>query len=154
MRGLTVLGPLSFMVAALIVYWSTWPTLSWLLGLQVLAFALYVLYRLPSREGRTRLLRQVCASLWLIVFFVLVMLVSWAGTFGGQGWIAYPFDTLSVAAIAFFIYHWGARSGCAATSWRWRKTMVSDARRSASALCRWRALVACIVVWSGGTGCA
>ncbi|RBF06567.1 S9 family peptidase, partial [Xanthomonas oryzae pv. oryzae] len=27
--------------------------------------------------------------------------------------------------------------------------MVSDARRSASALCRWRALVACIVVWSG-----
>ncbi|RBF12144.1 aspartate:proton symporter, partial [Xanthomonas oryzae pv. oryzae] len=110
-RGLTVLGPLSFMVAALIVYWSTWPTLSWLLGLQVLAFALYVLYRLPSREGRTRLLRQVCASLWLIVFFVLVMLVSWAGTFGGHGWIAYPFDTLSVAAIAFFIYHWGARSG-------------------------------------------
>lgn len=88
-RGLTVLGPLSFMVAALIVYWSTWPTLSWLLGLQVLAFALYVLYRLPSREGRTRLLRQVCASLWLIVFFVLVMLVSWAGTFGGHGWIAY-----------------------------------------------------------------
>ncbi|AUI90925.1 aspartate:proton symporter [Xanthomonas oryzae pv. oryzae] len=110
-RGLTMLGPLSFMVAALIVYWSTWPTLSWLLGLQVLAFALYVLYRLPSREGRTRLLRQVCASLWLIVFFVLVMLVSWAGTFGGHGWIAHPFDTLSVAAIAFFIYHWGARSG-------------------------------------------
>ena len=41
-------------VAALIVYWSTWPTLSWLLGLQVLAFAAYVLYRLPSRACRAR----------------------------------------------------------------------------------------------------
>ncbi|MFA1800062.1 APC family permease [Xanthomonas campestris pv. campestris] len=98
-------------VAALIVYWSTWPTLSWLLGLQVLAFAAYVLYRLPSRACRARLLRQVRASLWLIVFFVLVMAVSWAGTFGGHGWIAHPFDTLSVAVIAFGIYHWGARSG-------------------------------------------
>lgn len=110
-RGFAVLGPLSFVVAALIVYWSTWPTLSWLLGLQVLAFAAYVLYRLPSRACRARLLRQVRASLWLIVFFVLVMAVSWAGTFGGHGWIAHPFDTLSVAVIAFGIYHWGARSG-------------------------------------------
>ncbi|KAB7766915.1 APC family permease [Xanthomonas maliensis] len=110
-RGIAVLGPLSFMVAALIVYWSTWPTLSWLLGLQVAAFVLYVLFRLPSRAGRARLLRQVSASLWWIVFFVLVMAMSWAGTFGGHGWIAHPYDTVGVALIALAIYYWGARSG-------------------------------------------
>lgn len=111
LRGMAVLGPLSFIVAALIVYWSTWKTLSWLLGLQIAMFVLYVLYKLPAAAGRARLLRQVRSSLWLIVFFALVLLVSYLGTFGGTGWIAHPWDTLSVAAIAFFIYHWGARTG-------------------------------------------
>ncbi|WP_368564019.1 APC family permease [Pseudoxanthomonas sp. UTMC 1351] len=111
LRGMAVLGPLSFIVAALIVYWSTWKTLSWLLGLQIAIFVLYVLYKLPARAERARLLRQVHCSLWLIVFFALVLVVSYLGTFGGTGWIAHPWDTLSVAVIAFFIYHWGARTG-------------------------------------------
>ncbi|MEQ4576926.1 MAG: APC family permease [Gammaproteobacteria bacterium] len=106
-----VIGPLSFVIAALIVYWSTWKTLSWLLGLQVLAFAAYVAYRLPSREARPRLLRQVRGSSWLIGFYVLVMAVSYLGTFGGIGAIAHPWDTLAVAAIALGVYHWGARTG-------------------------------------------
>ncbi|MBN6149728.1 APC family permease [Xanthomonas sp. AmX2] len=109
--GMAVLGPLSFIVAALIVYWSTWRTLSWLLGLQIALFLIYVLYKLPSAAARPRLLRQVRCSLWLIAFYALVLAVSYLGTFGGIGWIAHPWDTLSVAVIAFFIYHWGARSG-------------------------------------------
>lgn len=45
------------------------------------------------------------------MFFLLVMAVSYLGTFGGTGAIAHPWDTLCVAVIAFGIYHWGARSG-------------------------------------------
>ena len=74
-------------------------------------FVLYVLYKLPAAAGRARLLRQVRGSLWLIVFFALVLVVSYLGTFGGTGWIAHPWDSMSVVVIAFFIYHWGARSG-------------------------------------------
>lgn len=40
-----VLGPLSFIVAALIVYWSGWSTVSWLLGLQILLFLVYLACR-------------------------------------------------------------------------------------------------------------
>ena len=109
--SMAVLGPLSFVVAALIVYWSTWSTLSWLLGLQIAMFLSYVLYKLPSPAARPRLRRQVQCALWLIVFYALVMLVSYLGTFGGIGAIAQPWDSLSVAAIALAIYHWGARSG-------------------------------------------
>ena len=94
--------------------WSTWTTLSWLLGLQIAMFALYVLYKLPAAAGRAQLLRQVRCSLWLIVFFAAVLLVSYLGTFGGIGWIAHPWDTLSVTVISFFIYHWGARTGLGA----------------------------------------
>jgi len=110
-RALAMLGPLSFIVAALIVYWSRWETLSWLLGLQVVMFAAYVLYRLPSQAGRAKLLRQVQCSLWLIVFYLLVMAVSYLGTFGGIAAITHPWDTLLVAVIALGTYEWAARSG-------------------------------------------
>ncbi|MFT4198233.1 MAG: APC family permease [Pseudoxanthomonas sp.] len=109
--ALGVLGPLSFVIAALIVYWSTWQTLSWLLGLQVAAFALYVLLRLPSAAARPKLLRQVRSSAWLIGFYLLVLLVSWLGSFGGRGAIAHPWDTLGVAVIALGVYYWGAATG-------------------------------------------
>ncbi|HZV37903.1 MAG TPA: APC family permease [Pseudoxanthomonas sp.] len=110
-RWIGLLGPLSFIVAALIVYWSGWKTLSWLLGVQVAMFLAYVAYRLPSAEGKARLLRQVACSLWLIAFYALTLLVSWLGTFGGSGAIAHPWDTLLMAVIALFIYEWGARTG-------------------------------------------
>ena len=40
-----MLGPVSFVIAALIVYWSGWNTVSWLLGLQILMFVVYVLWK-------------------------------------------------------------------------------------------------------------
>ena len=58
-----------------------------------------------------RLLRQVQCSAWLIVFYLLVMLVSYLGSFGGIGAIIHPWDTLLVAAIAYGIYEWAARAG-------------------------------------------
>lgn len=110
-RMFSVLGPLSFVIAALIVYWSRWETLSWLLGLQVVMFVAYVLWKLPSAEGRARLVRQVQCSLWLIVFYLVTMLMSYLGTFGGIGAVTHPWDTLAVAVMAFIIYEWAARSG-------------------------------------------
>jgi len=110
-RALAVIGPLSFVVAALIVYWSRWQTLSWLLGVQVMMFIAWVLYRLPLAGDRARLWRQVRCSLWLIVFYLLVMLVAYLGTFGGIGVMTHPWDTLTVAIIAVLIYEWAARSG-------------------------------------------
>lgn len=109
-RAFAVVGPVSFIVAALIVYWSRWEVLSWLLGLQVAMFIAYLIYKLPSAKDRPRLVRQIRCSLWLIVFYILVMSVSWLGVFGGVGLIEHPWDSLVVAVIALGIYHWAARS--------------------------------------------
>ncbi len=110
-RGFALLGPLSFIVAALIVYWSDWETVSWLLGLQIVMFFVYILCKMASPTGRAKLAQEVYSSLWLIAFYALLMVVSWLGTFGGIGLIAHPWDTLLVAAIALAIYYWGAHTG-------------------------------------------
>ncbi len=110
-RGFAVLGPLSFVVAALIVYWSDWSTLSWLLGLQIVLYAIYVAYVARDRSRRADLVRDVRASLWLIGFYALLMVVSWLGSFGGLGVIGSPWDSVLTAVIAVLAYYWGAYAG-------------------------------------------
>jgi amino acid transporter len=110
-RAIGLLGPLSFIVATLIVYWSSWQTVSWLLGLQIVLFAVYVLYRLPTADGRARLQREVPATWWLVAYYALLIVLSWLGSFGGRGSLQHPWDSLAVALVGMFVYHWGARSG-------------------------------------------
>lgn len=111
LRGFGVLGPVSFVIATLIVYWSSWQTVSWLLGLQIVLFAVYVLCKLPSPDGRARLRQEVYSSSWLIAYYALLIALSWLGTFGGRGIIGHPWDTVAVALVGLVIYYWGAGTG-------------------------------------------
>ena len=110
-RGFGVIGPASFVIATLIVYWSGWRTVSWLLGLQIVLFAVYVLCRLPSPDGRARLRQEVHSSWWLVAYYALLIALSWLGTFGGRAIVGHPWDTAAVALAGLLIYHWGARTG-------------------------------------------
>ena len=114
-RGFGVLGPSSFVVAALIVYWSGWSVLGWLLGLQIVLFVLYVAYQAWRRMDRDALARDVRCSLWLIGFYVLMIAASWLGSFGGRSLIGSPWDSLLAAAIALIAYYWGERTGLPAS---------------------------------------
>ena len=110
-KGMAVLGPLSFIIAALIVYWSGWSTVSWLLGLQILMFAVYLLCARWVPTAHLNLQQQVHSSAWLIGFYAVTILLSKLGSFGGIGVLSHPFDTLVVAACALGIYYWGAATG-------------------------------------------
>ncbi|RUP81424.1 aspartate:proton symporter, partial [Corynebacterium propinquum] len=110
-KGMAVLGPLSFIIAALIVYWSGWSTVSWLLGLQILMFAVYLLCVRWVPTAHLNLQQQVRSSAWLIGFYAVTILLSKLGSFGGIGVLSHPFDTLVVAACALGIYYWGAATG-------------------------------------------
>lgn len=110
-RGLAVMGPLSFVIAALIVYWSGWGTVSWLLSLQILMFVIYLLCRRFVPTEHLGIAQQVRSSAWLIGFYAVTLLLSWLGSFGGLGVLGHPYDTLAVVACALGIYHWGATTG-------------------------------------------
>ena len=110
-RGFVVIGPLSFVVAALIVYWSGWKTVSWLLGVQIVLYVIYVPWRALRSDDPGGVAQDVRASLWLVGFYWLMIALSWLGTFGGKDVVASPWDSILVAVVALLIYGWGARSG-------------------------------------------
>ena len=126
-RWMGVLGPLSFVIAALIVYWSGWNTVSWLLGLQILMFALYLLCGRFVPTAHLGLRQQVRCSAWLIGFYAITIALSWIGSFGGLGLLGHPLDTLAVAACALGIYHWGAATGVPARQVRLDEDDESEA---------------------------
>ncbi|MDD1976282.1 APC family permease [Pseudomonas tussilaginis] len=110
-KGFAVLGPVSFIIAALIVYWSGWNTVSWLLGLQILMFIVYLLCKHLVPTDHLSIAQQVRSSAWLIGFYAATIIFSGLGSFGGLGVLSHPFDTLAVAASALVIYYWGAHTG-------------------------------------------
>jgi amino acid transporter len=109
-RAFGIIGPVSFVISALIVFWSGWGTLSWLLGLQIVMFVVYVLCKSKVPVHTVSLAQQVKSSLWLIAFYALIMLFSWLGSFGGTGVIGHPWDTVLVAVMSLGIYYWGERT--------------------------------------------
>ena len=109
--GFSIIGPLSFVIAALIVYWSGWGTVSWLLGLQIVMFIIYLACGrfVPTRH--LSLGQQVKSSLWLIAFYALMIVAPYFGGFGGSGALVHPYDTVVVSLFSLVIYYWGARTG-------------------------------------------
>ncbi|MGZ2748020.1 APC family permease [Burkholderia stagnalis] len=106
-----ITGPASFVIAALIVYWSGWSTVSWLLGLQIAMFVIYLACRRWVPTAHLSLAEQVRSSAWLIAFYAAMIVLSYLGGFGGTGQLAHPYDTAVVAAVALVIYYWGANTG-------------------------------------------
>ncbi|MFF7277429.1 amino acid permease [Streptomyces griseorubiginosus] len=105
----SILSPVSFVVANLIIYWAGWHTL-WRLGIAiVLGYLLlggYALYALAKElPGAPRMNWK--AAQWLPVYLVGMGLISWQGGFGGgSGRIALWWDILLIAVFSLVIYYW------------------------------------------------
>ena len=95
-KAMSVLGPVSFIIASLIVYWSGWSTVSWLLSLQILMFVVYLLAGRFVPTEHLSLKQQVHSSLWLVGFYAMIIVFSKLGSFGGIGVLAHPLDNVVV----------------------------------------------------------
>ncbi|MFF4033672.1 APC family permease [Streptomyces sviceus] len=104
----SVLSPVSFVVANLIIYWAGWHTL-WRLGVAiVLGYVLlggYARYALAKGLPDAPRLDWRAAQ-WLPVYLVGLGLISWQGGFGGSGRIGLWWDILLIAAFSLAIYYW------------------------------------------------
>ncbi|GEO25389.1 aspartate:proton symporter [Alicyclobacillus acidoterrestris] len=111
LKGMHVIGPIAFIIASLIVYWTGWTVDSWLLGSQLVMFVIYVIaYKwVPKRQ--VSFMQQLKASWWLVFYYAAIIIVSKLGDFGGIAWIPRVWDQVVIAVIAVITYYWGGRTG-------------------------------------------
>jgi len=105
-RGMKIVAPLAFIFAAFIVYWAGWQTVSWILGVQFLMFLFYWLAKKRVPVQNVSFKQQVKSVWWMLAFYLGMMIVSYLGSFGGIGFLRYPFDLVSVGVVALLSFIW------------------------------------------------
>ncbi|EIT85676.1 amino acid permease [Fictibacillus macauensis ZFHKF-1] len=112
LKGMSIIAPLSFIFASFIVYWSGWKTISWLIGSQLLMFVIYLLFSKYVPKKDVSLKQQIKSSLWLVVYYIIMLIISFAGSFsGGREYISNPLDLVIIAIVSLLIYFWAKYSG-------------------------------------------
>ncbi|MEU6235468.1 APC family permease [Kitasatospora sp. NPDC047058] len=106
----TIVSPIAFVVATLVIFWSGWDTL-WRLGLAILigylllgGYSAYAVSKGVPNAPRM----DFKAGQWLPVYLVGIGVISWQGTFGAgsQGNLPLWWDILVVVVFALVIYYW------------------------------------------------
>jgi amino acid transporter len=114
MPGASVVAPLAFVFANLIIYWTGFEVL-WKLGLIILIG--YVLIGFSMLFDKDRPPIDWKSAQWLPVYLIGMGIISWQGQYSGQssktplpptntGHIPFWWDMLAVAAFSLIIYYW------------------------------------------------
>ncbi|WP_067624747.1 APC family permease [Alicyclobacillus acidiphilus] len=115
LAGLNIVGPLGFIAATLIIYWSGWKTDSVLLIAMLAGVVLYA-YGASSFAEDTRPYgwKSIKAGIWLVVYLIVLLLMTYFGAknFGApHQLIKYPYDVIVLAVVSLIFYYWGIHSG-------------------------------------------
>lgn len=107
-KGMSVIAPLSFVIATLILYWAGWNELRIALPI-LLAAGLVYLYQ-QSRQAIGWL--DARAGLWVVGYIIVILLLSWVGSFGdgAEKWIAAPWDSVVVALFGLATFFVGTKA--------------------------------------------
>jgi amino acid transporter len=110
--GAAVLGPLAFIVANMLIYWSGLTTV-WKLGACLVIG--YILIGICMAFDKDRPPLDWKSAQWLPVYLIGLGIISWLGQYSGESSTAPPLNTklipfwwdlLVVAAFSLVIYYW------------------------------------------------
>jgi amino acid transporter len=105
MPAAVVFGPIAFIIANLIIYWSGFETI-WKLGIVLVVG--YIVIGVSMAFDRERPPLDWKPAQWLPVYLIGMGVISWQGQFGPDNTFRIPFwyDMLIVAAFSVVIYYW------------------------------------------------
>lgn len=107
-RHLKWIGPASFAMGSLIFYWSGWPLVLQVDGINAVGVLIYLWYRKRNRLP----VIDLKAGAWWAIYLVVLGAMSYVGSFGkGRNWIPFPYDSLVVILLSIVFYYWGVASG-------------------------------------------
>jgi amino acid transporter len=115
--GSSILAPLAFIGASLIVYWSGWPLVGELAIAIYLGLIVYVIFYFAKKKGPSRkdihTSKFIKAGLWVPVYIIVLSIESFLGesAYGGYNYVPYPWDILMVIIVAIVFYFWADHSG-------------------------------------------
>lgn len=107
-KGIAWIAPASFIFSGLIMYWAGWPEVRLAVLLFLVSIPLYA-YQM-SQHPALMPKSSIKIGLWFLIFMIFIGVFSWIGSFGGNGWISSPYDSIIVGVVSLGFYYWGLQS--------------------------------------------
>lgn len=111
--GSQIIAPLAFIAGTWIVYWSGWNTDKILIGATLGSLILYFAFMDKDQATLARVKRDWKAAIWVIVYYVVMGILTYIGSFGPLKNPILPgpwVDSIVVGIIALGFYYWGVAS--------------------------------------------
>lgn len=106
-----VLAPLSFAIGGLLIYWSGYTAVS-ISIISVFVGLILLLYVARRKEFK---MTDFKAGIWLPIYMVIILVLSYLGSFGGKNIIPFPYDSVVFIVITLVFYYIGYYSGLSYT---------------------------------------
>ncbi len=104
-----LLSPLAFVASTLLIYWSGWSVNEILIPILIIAWVAYAVFGKKNSEFS----QDLRCAWWLLAYYIVVMVISMLGTYGGSGVISTPFDMILIIVASLVCYFWGVSASLA-----------------------------------------
>ncbi|EIT86957.1 amino acid permease-associated protein [Fictibacillus macauensis ZFHKF-1] len=113
LRGAKLITPLAFMGATLVIYWSKWKIVSFIIPIIIISLVFYFIFTAKDASfTKEKIKRHLQSGWWLIAYYIFLLILSYIGSYGpgNDHWISAPWDTAITAILSLFFYVWGVRT--------------------------------------------
>lgn len=110
LKYLNILAPLGFAISSEVLYWSRWPLTGKVIIVLLLGFVIYAYFQ--NKRGWGGIRKHVVASLWMLCYFIVMMILSYIGSsqFGGLNILPFGYGMAAVAVASLVFFYWGVNS--------------------------------------------
>ncbi|KON67853.1 amino acid:proton symporter [Peribacillus butanolivorans] len=111
LKGLSIIAPLGFVFASLVLYWARWPLTGQVLFIIMMGLPVYFYYQAKIKWRGFR--QNFSAGLWMVVYLLCMMTISYLGSekFGGLNVIPFGWDMVLITCLSLVFYSWAIKSG-------------------------------------------
>jgi amino acid transporter len=105
--GINVIAPLAFVFATLLIYWTKWSKVQLGITGLIIGVGAYLIIHF-IRKYKTE---EILGGLYLIVYILMLITLSYLGNFGGISILPEPYMSLIVAIAGFVFYYLAVYNG-------------------------------------------
>ncbi|MDA8337110.1 MAG: APC family permease [Peptococcaceae bacterium] len=112
LKGMHAIALIGFIVGTLLIYWNGWSSDLWIVVGDLVGLVLYFGFLAARPELRKDSAKHIKGGIWLVVFMLFLLAVSYLGSksFGGQNIIKFPLDMVVAVIGAVVFFYWGNAS--------------------------------------------
>jgi amino acid transporter len=115
LAGSSIISPIAFVGASLIVYWSGWPVVGYVAAAIFLGLIVYGVLAALNRKDVINIFtsQALKAGIWVPAYIVALVVLSYIGEagYGGIGVLNFPVDFIAVIVVSLIFYAWSVMSG-------------------------------------------